>query len=321
MSSWVRKLNLENILALRHNEKVFSEFQRAAPGGSRTNVFNDKLAKPRRLPYLFLLYVALAGPSIYLLLKSGQNDYYTFFGFHMQKRALSRLLLFLAISVVLIPNLFRVQTKISRVICWILTLGWLFTVFLPISTMLKFNQRVNNGTLVEIHGNTTTRLMMAAYEGNLQEMERLVKSGADVNARNDVNNTPLHFAAGATPIQNQIYRGSPEAVAYLIRHGADVNAQNKTGITPLMDAVYNNNLDSLKVLLAHGADVNKESKYVATALSEAIIRRYRDIAIELLHHGANPNFKDFTGRTPIEVAEKFHDNGLVYELKKYGAKE
>jgi hypothetical protein len=285
-----------------------------------TDLINDKLAKARLLPYVSLLYVALAGPSIYLLLKSSQNDYYTFFGFNMQKRALNSLLLFLAISVVLIPNLFRVQRKISRVIYWILTVGWLVTVFLPISTMLKFNRRVNNGTLVEIHGNTT-RLMMAAYESNLQEMERLIKSGADVNARNDVNNTPLHFAAGATPIQNQIYRGSPEAVAYLIRQGADVNAQNKAGITPLMDAVYNNNVDSLKVLLAHGADVNKESKYVATALSEAIIRRYRDIAIELLHHGANPNFKDFTGSTPIKLAEKFHDNGLVDELKKYGAKE
>ena len=270
--------------------------------------------------YLSLLYVALAGPSIYLLLKSAQNDYYTFLGFHMQKRALSSLLVFLAISVVLIPNLFRVQTKISRVICWILAGGWLFTVFLPISTMLKFNERVHNGTLVEIHGNTTP-LMMAAYEGNLREMERLVNNGDDVNAGNDVNNTALHFAAGATPIQNQIYRGSPEAVAYLLQHGADVNAQNKTGITPLMDAVYNNNLDSLKILLAHGADANKESKYVASALSEAIIRRYRDIAIELLHHGGDPNFKDFTGRTPITVAEKFHDNGLVDELKKYGAKE
>lgn len=110
-------------------------------------------------------------------------------------------------------------------------------------------------------------------------------------------------------------------MAYLLQHGADIDAQNNTGITPLMDAVYNNNVDSLKVLLAHGAHVNKESKYVATALSEAIIRRYRDIAIELLHHGADPNFKDFTGRTLIKVAEEFHDNGLVDELKKYGAKD
>jgi len=73
--------------------------------------------------------------------------------------------------------------------------------------------------------------------------------------------------------------------------------------------------------LGHRADANKESKYVATALSEAIIRRYRDIAIELLHHGANPNFKDFTGNTPLRAAEKFHEKGLVEELKKYGAKE
>src|SRR5260370_16936700 len=137
--------------------------------------------------------------------------------------------------------------------------------------MIKFNQRVNNGTLVERPGSLNP-LMMSAYKGDLREMERLIENGAIVNARNDVNNTALHFAAGATHIQNQIYRGSPEAVTYLIEHGADVNAQNNAKITPLMDAVYNNNLESLKILIARGADVNKMSRYNETALSAAMIR-------------------------------------------------
>ena len=298
-------------------------------------VENHKFMKFLRLAYLPLLYVAFATASIYLMLKSNYADYYTAFGFHIQKRALSSLLLFLAISTVLIPSVFRVKAKATKIIFSIFTVGWLFTLILPISTIIKFNRKVSAG-LIERHGNTTP-LMMAAYKGNLQEMKRLVENGADVNARNDVNNTALHFAAGATPIENQIYRGSPEAAAYLIEHGADLNAQNGTGITPLMDAIINDYLETVKLLIAHGADVNMVSRYNETALSMAIlrahsqfadppsmkpfVRRYSDIAIELLNHGANPNFKDFTGHTILESAKKFHEDNLVDALRKYGAKE
>jgi uncharacterized protein len=286
--------------------------------------------KSRRL-YFPGLFAVFAVSSILLRLTSSYTDYYTLFGFHLQKQGLSSLLLVLALLVVFIPAYVNAQVKGSKISLLVSAGGLLlYTALVVPRDIIKFNQRVNNGTLVERHGNTTP-LMMAAYKGDLLEMKRLIQNGANVNARNDVNNSALHFAAGATPIENQIYRGSPEAVAYLIQHGADVNAQNKTGITPLMDAIYNNNLESLKILLAHGADVNRVSKYNETALSAAIIRaagradmfgnRYRDMAIELLQHGADPNFKDFTGRTPLKAAERFHENGLVEELKKYGAKE
>lgn len=275
--------------------------------------------KSRTFPFSFLLlYVAFAGSALYLLRTSDYNDYYTFCGFHLQKTALGSLLLFVAIFVVLVRSNFTVKTKVGKVVSRIAIAGYLLLLALPISTMLKFNRRVNSGILIERHGGTTP-LMAAAYKGDLPEIKRLVKSGANVNVRNDVNNTALHFAAGATPIRNQIYIGDPSAVAYLIGQGADVNAQNNTGITPLMDAVINNNLESIKILVAHGADVNKVSKYNETALSMAVIRRYRDIAFELIRHGADPNFKDFTGRTPIQTAEKYHEAGLVKELKDHGA--
>jgi uncharacterized protein len=281
---------------------------------------HDGLKKSQRIPYTLFLYLAFAGPALYLLHTTGNNDYFTVLGFRAQKHALSSLLLFIATFIILVRSVYSIQNKTTKIVSMVLVGGWIFVAALPISTMIKFNQRVNNGTLVEIHGNTTP-LMMAAYEGNIPEIEKLIKGGADVNARNDVSNSALHFATGATPIQNQIYRGSPEAMDCLIEHGADVNAPNKTGITPLMDAVYNNNLESLKILLARGANPNIQSKYTATALSEAIIRRYRDIAIELLRNGANPNVKDFAGRTPLQTAQSFHEIGLVEYLRKYGAKE
>ena len=52
----------------------------------------------------------------------------------------------------------------------------------------------------------------------------LIDNGANVNARDHIENTPLHDAAGA---------GHREIVAMLISKGADLNARNKDGKTPI----------------------------------------------------------------------------------------
>src|SRR5258708_27104513 len=294
---------------------------------------NESIKSPR-LSFLFLFCI-LVGLSIFLRLTSTYNDYYTLFGFHLQKHGLSSVLLVAAMFAIFIQVYFTIQAKAAKVGLLVAFAVMFLSAALIIPAMLKFNRRVNNGILVEKLGDIPP-LMLAAYKGDLREIERLIQNGADVNARNDVNNTALHFAAGGSPA-SQIYYGSPSAVAYLIERGADVNAQNDTGTTPLMDAVVNDNLETTKILIAHGADVNKVSKYDETALSMAVlrahsefadppsmvpfVRRYSDIAIELLRHGAEPNFKDFTGRTPLQTAEKFHEEGLVKELKDHGAKE
>ena len=279
------------------------------------------------------LFAVFAVSSIFLRLTSSYDQYDTLFGFHIQKQALSSLLLSIALLAISVPAYVNAPSKTGKLSILVCAGAlFVFTAVIVTSQMAKFNERVNNGTLGEKTG-VISPLMMAAYQGDIQKMEMLIKSGADVNARNNVNNTALHFAAGAAPV-SQIYRGSPAAVAYLIEHGAAVNAQNNTNITPLMDAVLNPNLESVKILLAHGADVNMKSKYDldTTALTEAVRRigqpppgpwqtTYRNIAIELIQHGADPNFKDVRGQTPLQTAELLHDDDLVKDLKAHGAKE
>ena len=58
--------------------------------------------------------------------------------------------------------------------------------------------------------------------------EMLIKAGAKLDARNNSNNTPLHFAARWN---------KPEVAEMLIMAGAKVNPVNKPGWTPFDSAI------------------------------------------------------------------------------------
>jgi ankyrin repeat protein len=81
----------------------------------------------------------------------------------------------------------------------------------------------------------------------------LVEAGADVNARDNDGNTPLHET------------GLVEVVKELLKAGADVNARNNDGETPIFKAW---DPDIMALLIEHGADLtlrNNEGKTAAEA--------------------------------------------------------
>lgn len=71
-----------------------------------------------------------------------------------------------------------------------------------------------------------TFLHVAAAEGNLGCIKKMIRFGADVNIQSRWDSrTPLHYAAE---------NGHLECVKELLAHGADMNAQDIDGITPVM---------------------------------------------------------------------------------------
>ena len=85
---------------------------------------------------------------------------------------------------------------------------------------------------------------MASATRQLADARELLQSGANVNAKGNDNNTPLH-------------RASNERVTrILLDHGADPNAQNSYNHTPLHEAVKSGRPEVAHALLDLGAEPN-----------------------------------------------------------------
>jgi ankyrin repeat protein len=96
----------------------------------------------------------------------------------------------------------------------------------------------------------------------LDLVELLLKFGADVNAQDKNNVTPLHLAS---------CKGWLSIARMLLDHGANANAKDDQGQTPLQSLVrhsrdFRSGLDLAQPLLKHGADVNAQDNDNAAPL-------------------------------------------------------
>ena len=87
-----------------------------------------------------------------------------------------------------------------------------------------------------------TPLFWAAQKGHKDVVELLIAKGADVNAKGEYGNTPLHRATSRK-----------EIAELLIANGADINARDYEGDTPLDIALRKGNEDVAELLRKHGA--------------------------------------------------------------------
>ena len=138
----------------------------------------------------------------------------------------------------------------------------------------------------------STLLMHAAAAGSPEAVKLLLESGADVNAKNEVDATALILGAG-----------NAEKARMLVEKGADVNAHSKLGRTPLMIAAgCDGCAATVKLLLDKGADPNAKDKQGNTPLAAASWGDISESVKLLLAKGAGADVADSQGYTPLSNA-------------------
>ncbi len=152
------------------------------------------------------------------------------------------------------------------------------------------------------------RLLHKMVIARREEAARLlIENGANINAEDGYDMTPLHYAAA------QGHRGLTEL---LIDKKADINACNDFNITPLHYAVMGGHNEVAELLIVAGAKVNAKDKYRATPLHYAAWLGQTESAQLLVERGVDPGLLDKGGATALERASQRGHTAVVKLLQK-----
>jgi ankyrin repeat protein len=132
--------------------------------------------------------------------------------------------------------------------------------------------------------------------GSLQQINDAILNGANVNARNEENETPL--------MRTVANNSGLEVTTALINAGADVNLKDDNGATALLSAAaHSTDPEVIKTLINAGASVNSSDYSGYAPLMLAVLNNPNpDVAAVLLEHGANPKAKNRHGKMALDFA-------------------
>ena len=150
-----------------------------------------------------------------------------------------------------------------------------------------------------------TDLHVAIRNGDAESVEHLLQTGADVNGRNRV---------GDTPLQEAFRQGNLEIMQLLVDAGADPYAEYPWGgETVFSDAIEEGNLEVVRIL------ANSGTGPVGSVLPFAIVNGNDQVVRILLEAGADPDATDIGGRSSLDIAIILDKTEAVRMLADAGA--
>lgn len=187
-----------------------------------------------------------------------------------------------------------------------------------------------------------TPLHEAVQRGDLSAVKRLLKAGADPNAKNDLGATPLDDspAKGPVMVKALLKAGADPRLAndalgmaltfappsdrttvvqLLLDHGADPNGRKVARGQILFLACTNGWDEVVRLLLDAGADVNARGGEGPPLIGAVTGNRLQLIEL-LIRRGANVNLTDRNRLSPMSVAKLTNKEAIVALLRRHGAK-
>ena len=176
-------------------------------------------------------------------------------------------------------------------------------------------------------------LLESAERGDMAGVERLIATGAPIDAVNAAGQTPLLLAvqgnhvdvarrlieAGANINAQAVNQDTPWLLAgalgrtgmlrAMLPKGPDFRVRNRFGGNALIPACERAHVDTVAFLLTTPIDVNHVNNLGWTCLLEIVIlgnggQPYVDVTKLVLGAGANPNIADRDGVSPLQHARR-----------------
>lgn len=127
----------------------------------------------------------------------------------------------------------------------------------------------------------SSELHFACSTGDVVNAKYLLNIGADINQKNNVGDTPLHYAK------------NEEIVNLLLENHVNISIKNDEGKTPLINYCMLENKNLAKLLLKNNANINEMCKLNRTALHNTCNIYYRSNDAVLADNNSN--------QTPITI--------------------
>lgn len=173
------------------------------------------------------------------------------------------------------------------------------------------------GANLEARGSGERTALLAAVQTNqIAAARALIQAGANVNARDGIGDSP-YLLAGA--------RGRTEILRMTLDAGADLKSTNRFGGTALTPACHYGHVETVRVLLATKVEIDQINRLGWTCLLEAVILgdggpAHVEIVNLVVAAGARVNLADAQGVTPLAHARTRGQARVVEILLRAGAR-